>query len=617
MMRLASIALFALLAAAPAVAAEVPADQVFVEKHITIRWSHDGRQTTRVRTARRLLTDYAVRRLADPRIRYDEDLQDLTIHSHEVRTPGGDVVVAPAYARNLSQADGLGNTTDFASVVELVATQVGAQRGAVLILDYELSDREAFRPALDLSVALGEADPIDALVVEVTLPDELPLRWAVTPEGAPFDGQEIPAADGLRMVRLTGTDLPGYGRETGGQDPTPRLLVSSWLDWETTLAAARAALVEASADARRCGLPGALTAAGDDHGRAAAIRAVRDGLRVLRGEVPGGMLRLRPVCRAWESGHATPAEVAVLLATWATDTDRVQIHLSTGRQPIVEAVPGMVQWTQVEVGVREAGEQSSLLYIPESKTLQGSKPDHEGIGRVWFNLSSDLGNSKSLRGPRLRRPADFPCWSLDEARTYRTNTTGGIDLELRLELTRRPDVWLDLSAAKDLEDALTARLGALLPGATIGAVSVHRMGPLHLSLETTLTGGAAPGPGTTVPLGVVFPAPQDLAALVGVETRRSPLPLELCTEVTQTLRFEGLDAVGLVPLEAAAAPAPPGHPITRSRWTDDHGFVRTLRGAETVISPGDWPTVRAELRAWLQDQSRRLLLLPPAEARQE
>ena len=322
------------------------------------------------------------------------------------------------------------------------------------------------------------------------------------------------------------------------------------------------------------------------------------------------------MCRAWDSGYATPLEAAAILATLGEGRGQARVSLSTGSLPLVTEVPGAAQWSSVEIGLGEAGARASVLYQPGSASVRIGRPRLPGIGRIGFNLSGDEENSTTPETIEPPQPAAAPCWSLDEARTYRAGPGGGIDLTLRIALTGRSDVWLALDAAADLEDALAARLKPLLPGGTIGKVAIHRMGPAHLSFETTSSLGSIPGPPTAVPLGTVFRTLPGLADIVGLEDGQATVPMDRCGQVTQTLRFEGLTAGGLVPREAAHATENPRYPIARSAWNDG-AFVRTLRTEAIHIAPGDWLAVRAELGAWLQDQGRLLLLLPPGEAASE
>jgi len=195
---------------------------------------------------------------------------------------------------------------------------------------------------------------------------------------------------------------------------------------------------------------------------------------------------------------------------------------------------------------------------------------------------------------------------------------GGLSLTLRVEAAGRPDLWLGLAANGDLEDALAARAAPLLPGGGMKRLTVLRFGPALIEFEARLEGDAPAGPSASVPLGTLFPAPGDLAGLILPAARTAPVSLDLCGEVTQTLRFDdSLTPAGLVSREAAPEPPGRGSPVTRSRWSDDGTWVRTLRGSVTRIRPEDWPAVRAELAAWLQDEARRVVLLPgppPAEA---
>jgi hypothetical protein len=616
MKRLLILLTLSLLWVAPA-AAGLPADQIFEEKSVRISWDADGKQTMRVRTVRRLLTDYAVRRLSDPRIRHDEDRQDLTILAHEVRTPDGATIVAPDYARNISQADGLGQTTDFASVVELVATQVGAQRGAVLTLEYEVTDREAFRPAMDITLALGETDPVVALLVEVDVPDESPFHWAISHDTERFQVYEAPVLGGNRSIRISGANLPAYPAEAGGISTTPRLLTSTWTDWNSALQYFEGTVRDAWSARTTCDLHAARAAAVPRHGNLAALHLARNGLRIIHGDIPGREHRPRSVCRTWESGYATPLEAGLVLAALAGDEPRAGVVVSTGNAALIDAVPGLAQWVDVRGWLGTWTGEEPYSWLPASDTVQEAPPLLPlGAGSFGVTLHAPPSpGERRVRGNQVLRPIERPCWSLDEERTYRSLAGGGRALTLTVRLAGRPDVWITLTEARNLEATIAGRVTGLLPGGSLVSLAVTRLGPSALEFRAELE--APTGDDAPVPLGTLFRDPDALAGLVGLQERRLPLALPLCARVSQTLKAQGLVLAGLVPRETGPEPKDPRHPLFRSRWTTDHAFVRTLRGAQTLVSPEDWPIVRAELGAWLQDQGRLLLLLPSGEAATE
>ncbi len=597
--------------------AEVPADQIFEEKSVRITWDAAGKQSMRVRTVRRLLTDYAVRRLSDPRIRYDASLQELTIHEHRVRTPDGEVVIAPDYARNESQADGIGKTTDFASVVELVATQVGAQRGAVLILDYELVDREPFRPALDLALPLTEVDPVERLLVEVYVPDESPLHWAISQDAGNFEVIEAPVLGGTRSMNIRASDLPGTPQAADGRFTGPRLLASTWSDWDAALRYLEERVREAWEARTTCDLARALAAAEPRRGNLAALHLARTGLRIIKGEIPGRAFQPRHVCRTWDSGYATPVEAVLVLAALAGDTPRAGLMLHTGAVALSNEVPGLGQWTETRAWLGGGTVAARMSWVPARDTVQDVSP-LLAPGAGFYRIALDAPAADRARRPGILerlRAVEQPCWSLDEERTYRAAPDGGRALTLHVRLAGRLDVWVELAAADDLEAALTRRVTGLLPGATVKTLGLTRLGPGELAFTAELVADAASE--APIPLGTLFRAPGALAALVGVQDRSLPVALPLCAQVTQTIKTEGLALSGLVPRETGPQASSPRHPVARSRWASSHAFVRTLRGAQALVPPEDWPGVRGELGAWLQDQGRLLLLLPVQEAATE
>ena len=613
-------------ATAPAVASEPPAmvrdapdavdlpgeDQVYLEKTIAIRILPDGRRSIRVRTVRKLFTDFAVRRLSDPRIRHDKAVVDLVIHAHHVWTPDGRRLDAPDYARNESQADGVGRTVDFASVVETVATQVGAQRGAVLVLDYEVTDREPlYQNALDLDLPLGEDAPILRLDVSVSVPTSLPFHAAI----APADDRilrlepELLASDTVH--RWTATDLPAWRHEPGGFFVTPRLVVSTWESWSAAIGALETRVRAAWVARADCDLSSRIRESAEGPGFPLAWIAVRQGLRIVSRLGLRRSMTPRPACRAWETGYATPMESALVLASCSEVSEDATVILSTRDRALVSEVPGLAQLREIRLGLSVPGATEPIIIDPLRKTVQGNLPRHEGTGVVEIRLSSQSPEAPAITAPVEVRSLDDPCRSLNEERTYTVTAAGGLRLSLRLSLTSRPDVWLRLATAKDLKKTVAAAMTPLLPGGELVRFSVGQLSGDGVRLDAVIESDLGPGPSARIPLGLVFPPPESFAPLLSGMERTAPAVFRVCTRATQRLEFKGLRGLGLPGPRQDDAPEVPADRLPTYRAEPEPGgLLRVLHAGEALIAPAAIPRVQAVLGAWLQDEARTFLLLP-------
>ena len=587
-------------------------DQVYLEKTVAIRVLPDGRRSIRVKTARKLFADYAVRRLSDPRIRHDKAAVNLVIHAHHVLTPDGQRLDAPEYALNESQADGVGRTVDFASVVETVATHVGAQRGAVLVLDYEITDREPLDPpALDLDLPLGEHARILRLDVSVSVPASLPFHAAI----APADDRirrldpELLASDTIH--RWTATDLPAWRHEPGGSYQTPHLVVSTWESWGAAIGSLETRVRAAWSARLDCDLSSEIRESAGGPGFPRAWTAIRQGLRPIsrlglrRGLAP------RPACRAWDTGYATPMEAALVLASISESSEHATVILSTGDRALVSEVPGLAQLREIRVGLRVPGATKALIIDPLRGTVRGTPSRIEGTGAVEFRLSSPASEAPAVLATVKARSLDDPCRSINEERNYTVNAAGGLRLSLRLSLTRRPDVWLRLANAKDLKKAVATAVTPLLPGGELVQLSMGQLSGDEVRLDAVIESDLGPGPSARIPLGLAFPPPEHLARHLSSVERTTPAVLRFCTRATQKLEFKGLRALGLPGPRQDDAPEGPADRLPTYRVeSEPGGLLRALHATEALIAPAVVPRVRAVLGAWLQDEGRTFLLLP-------
>jgi len=586
----------------PAIVRQAPAaedhpgeDQVYLEKYIAVSLSPDGRRSYRVRTVRKLFTDHAVRRLSDPRIRYDKARQDLTIHAHHVWTPDGDRIDAPDYARNESQAAGVGNTVDFASVVEVVATQVGARRGAVLVLDYELIDRsKTVKTRLDLDLPLGGDAPIQRLEVSVQVPPGVPFHAMVSPPDERIRTLDVVRNQGEVVHRWQGEDLPAWRVKPFSLDGTPHLVASTWESWSAVVRRYGDGLRATCGSGRDDKLSYRIRQAAGSSGFPSARVAVMDGLRITDNLVLRRFFTPRSLDRVWDTGYATPVEAALVLASIEEVRPDPVIEFSTGDRALVEEVPGLAQWREVRTVLRVPGSTGPIIMTPRTGRVDAAASGFPGAGVLRIRLSPppDADDPTERVGlvEDLHLP-DRPCWTLDEDRSYEVSEAGTIRLALHVVLTKRPDVWLRLATAGDLKDATGAAVVSLLPGGRLERLSVSTLSADVVQFDALVASDAAPGPDARTPLGVLFPPPDDLAGLLHPGEGTTPTFVSMCGRVSQRIRLSRLDAAGVT--------------------TDAGGdFHRVFQAPEAFVPPEGASRLRDAVRAWLQDEGRTILLLP-------
>jgi len=100
----------------------------------------DGLMRHRHQRLLRVTTEWALERLADPRLRFDSARQKITVHAARTYLPGGGAVDSPSNAFNTVTPGELALAPDFLDIQELVITHVGLEPGCALWLDTEIVD---------------------------------------------------------------------------------------------------------------------------------------------------------------------------------------------------------------------------------------------------------------------------------------------------------------------------------------------------------------------------------------------------------------------------------------------------------------------------------------------
>jgi hypothetical protein len=207
-------AVAARLTAAPAPAAGEDGLVIYEAHHY--RYT-DGLMSHRHQRLLRVTTEWALERLADPRLRFDSARQKIEVHAARTYLPSGAFVDSPANAFNTVTPGELALAPDFLDIQELVITHIGLEPGCVLWLDTEIVDTApAGLPEGALLFPQGEF-PVRAMDVtaeglyaELVNPEGGLLALpAGTSEGLrrAWHFENLPAAPGQATYRL-GDQLP-------------------------------------------------------------------------------------------------------------------------------------------------------------------------------------------------------------------------------------------------------------------------------------------------------------------------------------------------------------------------------------------------------------------------
>lgn len=196
----------ALINAAPSADDHPTADQITLYERIEITVDADGRATHRVHQVRRILTNWAMRRVTDPRVGWDSSRQELVVDVCRTYQAGGAVIDSPDNALNEVTPDAVGRCAEFLDLREMVISHVGLEPGCVIELDYTVRDLEPGLLPPSGQIFLQDRWPVLERSVALSGPD---LRWE-------FLQGEAEVAEEARGVTVTVRDVPGLPDEGNG-----------------------------------------------------------------------------------------------------------------------------------------------------------------------------------------------------------------------------------------------------------------------------------------------------------------------------------------------------------------------------------------------------------------
>jgi hypothetical protein len=204
----------------------------------------DGLMSHRHQRLLRVTTEWALERLADPRLRFDSARQKIVVHAARTYFNGGGFIDSPANAFNTVTPGELALAPDFLDIQELVITHIGLEPGCVLWLDTEKIDTApAGLPEGALLFPQGEFPVLEmdaiaeGLYAELVNPEGGLLALpAGTSEGLrhAWHFENLPAAPGQATYRLG--------------DQLPHLNFSPLESWDLVFKAIEASLESALAD---------------------------------------------------------------------------------------------------------------------------------------------------------------------------------------------------------------------------------------------------------------------------------------------------------------------------------------------------------------------------------
>ncbi len=216
-------------------------DVVLLYDHLVVTLHDDGRVERRRRQVIKILNEYAVDNHCDPRVGWNAETQELVVHGLKTFMLDGRVVEQTTGMdrdHNLSRVtpDGLDLFPDFIHYQETVVTFLAIERGCVVDFDYSIIDRVppsegSGRQWKGISDVHVMQDGKTALTRKLTICAPLGAHMRICSlNGAPE--KEDVAAEGMKVVSWTATDIPGIRVETdcrGAADFLPAVAYDVWV----------------------------------------------------------------------------------------------------------------------------------------------------------------------------------------------------------------------------------------------------------------------------------------------------------------------------------------------------------------------------------------------------
>jgi len=331
------------------------ADVVVLKEAVEITLYPDGRTRETHRCAWRILSPFAREKLSDVTVRYESEHQTVEVHRAECHMRDGKVMETPGYAFNEIVPFALDRAPDWASFRELVVSLVGAETGAVCVLEYTVDDREPWKGFFWGETPMGGPHPVLEKVLEVKVPKGTALAWACrNKEQAP----EIGASGGFDVYRWTAKDHPAFDPEdspAGADRWVPAVVFSTAGSWPEVTGKLAGRVSDASVSHPSLKKRASEKTEGDLPALEKALKLhefVFKGVRTLDFHASDTDFSFRPASKVLESAYGHALEKGVLLAALAKEAGlgaRVFLGMPDFRGVEGAVFPGRDAETWVEI----------------------------------------------------------------------------------------------------------------------------------------------------------------------------------------------------------------------------------------------------------------------------
>lgn len=206
-----------------------------IEKTWTLR--ADGSQEFRCVSEMTLYTYNAMHNIyGESFIIYNPLQQKLTINESYTKQKDGNIVKTPANAFVESLPYEAVDAPGFNHLKEMVVVHTGLEIGATIYLDYTITTKAGYLPALDINEMLQEASPVSSYSVTINVPEGKKLNYQLA--GSAVKCTES-SSNGMHSYKWNLTNVPASSREgflAINADDVPHLTATTFGSFKEALA---------------------------------------------------------------------------------------------------------------------------------------------------------------------------------------------------------------------------------------------------------------------------------------------------------------------------------------------------------------------------------------------
>ncbi len=273
----------------------------------------DGSQEMRVTEELSLYSHPVISANGETFIVYNPAWQTLTIHESYTKQADGTIIQTPDNAFVECLPRDAANAPAYNGLKEMVIVHTGLELGCTIYLDYTLTTRAGYLPALDVCATVEQASAVKDYLLSVTVPEGMPLHYAlVNGDATP----EVTVENGDKTVTWRLQDVPAMQNT---REPNQALagnvrviLANTYASIKESLGVLQAQFTAAD-DPEVTALSQKLLA-GDAQDAAAVLKGYVAGLGNCRLSLQATGYRLRPASEVIRTAYGTEAEKLDLLA---------------------------------------------------------------------------------------------------------------------------------------------------------------------------------------------------------------------------------------------------------------------------------------------------------------